>query len=48
MRGKRDYQSQIYYPINIESSIGEDHPLRAVKRRADEVLSAMRRDFAKA
>lgn len=48
MRGKPDYQSQIYYPINIESWIAADHPLRAVKRRADEVLSAMRRDFEKA
>ena len=48
MRGKPDYQSQIYYPIDIESWIVADHPLRAVKRRADEVLSAMRRDFEKA
>ena len=48
MRGKPDYQSQIYYPIDIESWIAPDHPLRAVKRRADEVLSSMRRDFEKA
>lgn len=48
MRGKPDYQSQSYYPIDIESWIVADHPLRAVKRRAAEVLSAMRRDFEKA
>jgi transposase len=48
MRGKPDYQSQVYYPIDIESWIAADHPLRAVKRRADEVLSSMRRDFEKA
>lgn len=48
MRGKPDYQSQIYYPIDIESWIAPDHPLRAVKRRADEVLSAMRKDFDRA
>ncbi len=48
MRGKPDYQSQIYYPIDIESWIAADHPLRAVKRRADEVLGAMRRDFERA
>ena len=48
MRGKPDYQSQIYYPIDIESWIGPDHPLRAVKRRADEVLGSMRRDFDRA
>lgn len=48
MRGKPDYQSQIYYPIDIEAWIGSDHPLRAVKRRADEVLGSMRRDFDRA
>jgi transposase len=48
MRGKPDYQSQIYYPIDIESWIAPDHPLRGVKRRADEVLSSMRKDFDRA
>jgi transposase len=48
MRGKPDYQSQIYYAIDIESWIPKDHPLRKVKVRADEVLSSMRRDFDKA
>ena len=48
MRGKPDYQSQIYYAIDIESWIPTDHPLRRVKARADEVLSSMRRDFDKA
>ena len=45
MRGKADYQSQIYYAIDIESWIPEDHPLRAVKQRADEVLGSMRKEF---
>ena len=48
MRGKADYQAQIYYAIDIESWIPEDHPLRAVKRRADEVLSSMRKEFDRA
>lgn len=48
MRGKPDYQSQVYYAIDIESWIEPDHPLRAVKRRADEVLSSMRKDFDRA
>lgn len=48
MRGKPDYQGQIYYPIDIESWIAADHPLRAVKRRADEVLASMRKDFDRA
>jgi transposase len=48
MRGKPDYQSQIYYAIDIESWIPEDHPLRAVKRRADGILSAMHKEFERA
>lgn len=48
MRGKPDYQSQIYYPIDIESWIAPGHPLRAVKRRADEVLRSMQKDFDRA
>ena len=45
MRGKADYQSQIYYAIDIESLDPEDYPLRAVKQRADEVLGSMRKEF---
>ena len=48
MRGKPDDQGQVYYAIDLESWIAEDHPLRAVKRRADEVLSSMRKDFDRA
>jgi transposase len=48
MRGKPDYQAQIYYPIDIESWIPDDHPLREVKRRADLALQAMREDFEEA
>jgi transposase len=48
MRGKPDYQSQVYYAIDIESWIAEDHPLRAVKRRADDVVKSMRKDFDRA
>lgn len=48
MRGKPDYQSQIYYAIDIESWIEREHPLRAVKARADAVLGSMRRDLERA
>ncbi len=48
MRGKPDFQTQIYYPIDIESWIPDDHPLREVKRRADLVLHSMREDFEEA
>lgn len=48
MRGKPDYQSQVYYPIDIESWIPADHPLREVRRRADAVLGSMHKDFERA
>ncbi len=48
MRGKPDYQSQIYYAIDIESWIPDDHPLRAVKHRADEILRSMHNEFQRA
>ena len=48
MRGKPDYQSQVYYAIDIESWIEPDHPLRGVKARADSVLKSMRKDFDRA
>jgi transposase len=48
MRGKPDYQSQIYYAIDIESWIPEAHPLRAVKGRADAILHSMHRKFERA
>lgn len=48
MRGKADYQSQVYYAIDIEAWIPEDHPLRSIKARADGILSSMRRDFDRA
>ena len=48
MRGKAEYQSQIYYVIDIESWIADDHPLRAVKRRVDGILSRMHEEFERA
>src|SRR5690606_15986335 len=48
VRGKPDYQSQVYYAIDIESWIEPDHPLRGVKGRADSVLKSMRKDFDRA
>lgn len=48
MRGRHGLPVANLYPIDIESWIAADRPLRAVKRRAHEVLSAMRRAFDKA
>jgi transposase len=48
MRGKPDYQGQVYYAIDIEAWIPEDHPLRGVKARADAVLRGLRKDLDRA
>jgi hypothetical protein len=48
MRGKADYQSHVYYAIDIEAWIPEDHPLRSIKARADGILGSMRHDFDRA
>jgi transposase len=33
---------------NVEAELPQDHPLRAIKRRADRILTAMSRDFTAA
>lgn len=48
MLGRPESQSQIYFAINIESWIEPEHPLRAVKRRVDEILRSMRPRLKKA
>jgi transposase len=48
MRGQVSPQQPLWYAIDIESLIEADHPLRAVKRRADQVLSAMDGEFRRA
>jgi transposase len=41
MRGTRPLQNPIFYDDNTEERLSAQHPLRAVKRRADAVLKAM-------
>ena len=41
MRGRTDDQGQLFFTINVESRIRNDHPLRAVKSTVDEILSSM-------
>ena len=48
MVGRPEPQAQIYFAIDIESWIEDDHPLRAVKKRMDEILRSMRPNFRKA
>ena len=48
MRGHVTRQTNLFVNINPEELVPADHPLRAVKRMADEALSAMRRTFSAA
>jgi transposase len=48
VRGNPDLQNPMFFVANTEQRLAADHPLRAIKRQADEVLKAMSRDFAAA
>lgn len=48
MRGNPQLQNPMFFVNNTEERLAKDHPLRAIKRQADEVLKAMSRDFAAA
>ena len=48
MRGHVTGQSNLFVKINLEALVPKDHPLRAIKRMADQALAAMGRTFAAA
>lgn len=48
MRGHVTGQSNLFVEINLEALVPKDHPLRAIKRMADEVLAGMSRTFTAA
>lgn len=48
MRGHIRRQTNLFVNINLEELVPADHPLRAIKRMADEALLAMSRTFAAA
>jgi transposase len=48
MRGRVTGQSNLFVKINLEEMVPQGHPLRAIKRMADEALAAMGRTFAAA
>jgi transposase len=48
MRGRATRQPNLFVQINLEDLVPADHPLRAIKRLADEALAAMTRTFAAA
>lgn len=45
MRGHLDSQSPLFVVLDLERLVPAEHPLRPIKRRADELLRAMSRDF---
>jgi len=45
MRGDQDLQHPMFFVANTEERLAQDHPLRAIKRQADEVLKGMSRSF---
>ena len=48
MRGNPKLQNPMFFVANTEERLPKDHPLRAIKRQADEVLQQMSRAFAAA
>lgn len=45
VRGNSKLQNPMFFVANTEERLAKNHPLRAVKRRADEVLKQMSRAF---
>ena len=45
VRGNANLQNPMFFVANTEERLDKDHPLRAIKRRADEVLRQMGRAF---
>ena len=45
MRGNANLQNPMFFVANTEERLDREHPLRAIKRRAGEVLKGMSRDF---
>src|SRR5438477_8522631 len=45
MRGHMDAQCDCFHTFNLEEMVPAAHPLRTIKRRADQVLASMSRDF---
>ena len=48
MRGRTSKQQPMFLTINLERTVPENHPLRAIKRRCDRILGEMRTQFKQA
>ena len=46
MRGRIDRQGEVFHTFHLESLVPANHPLRAIKCRADKVLAGMSRRFS--
>jgi transposase len=46
MRGRVTHQPNLFVNIHLESLVPQNHPLRPIKKMADEALAAMSRTFA--
>lgn len=48
MRGQVNRQESLFVIISLEQRVPQDHPLRPIKRRCDELLAQMNRQFNRA
>jgi transposase len=48
MRGQVDRQESLFVVISLEQRVPSTNPLRAIKRRSDELLAQMHRQFDRA
>lgn len=48
MRGHTDPQGALFYTMDVEAMVPEDHPLRGIKRRVDAELGRLRPAFERA
>jgi len=48
MRGKADRQGKMFFAIDLEERVRQDHPLRAIKGTVDRILAGMTGEFAAA
>jgi hypothetical protein len=45
MKGNVEPQQELFFTFSLEKKVPQDHPLRKVKRWADQVLRSMRNTF---
>jgi transposase len=48
MRGQIDRQESLFVVVSLEQRVPQNHPLRPIKRRTDELLAQMNRQFNRA